>query len=52
MKKEELKNRLDQLEHREFLIHMSDHWTQEDKKMLNEIRREIREIKEKIKGEK
>ena len=49
MKKEELKNRLEQLEHREFLIYMSDHWTQEDKKMLNEIRQEIREIKEKEK---
>ena len=45
MKKEELMKKLEELELREFYIHMIDFWTYEDKKVLAEVEKEIKAIK-------
>ena len=45
MTREELKKKLEALETREFMIHMVDRWTEEHRRMLREVEREILEIK-------
>ena len=37
--------RIKELEYREFMVCMVDRWTQEDRKNLAEIRRELAELK-------
>lgn len=45
MTREEMKERMTWLEEREFCIKMVDRWTNEDRKMLDEIQREKEAIK-------
>ena len=49
MTEAEIKARIESLETRRFYIYMVDHWTNEDRKMLKEIEKELAELK---KGEK
>ena len=45
MRINELRERLETLENRLFMIYMVDRWTSEDEKRANLIEREIEEIK-------
>ena len=45
MKREDLLKKLEILENRRFLINMIDRWTNEDRKNLREVEKEIAEIK-------
>lgn len=45
MTRQELMKKLENLKEREFLINMVDRWTNEDRKMLDEVEREILEVK-------
>lgn len=45
MKREDLLKKLEALENRRFLINMIDRWTNEDRKNLREVEKEIAEIK-------
>lgn len=45
MKREDLLKKLEELENRLFLINMIDRWTNEDRKNLREVEREIAEVK-------
>ncbi len=47
--REEMNKRLEQLETRAFYINMVDHWTREDRDMLAQVEKEIKEIKEMLK---
>lgn len=44
-RRNELTTELENLETREFMIYMCDHWTVEDKNNLNKIQLRIAEIK-------
>ena len=41
----EITKRIEKLETQAFFINMVDHWTAEDRKLLAEVEREIRELK-------
>lgn len=45
MKREELLKRLEELENRLFLINMIDMWTNEDRRNLERVEKEILEVK-------
>ena len=45
MKREDLMKKLAELENRQFLINMTDRWTREDRQLLAEVEREIRELR-------
>lgn len=45
MKREELLKKLNELENRLFLINMIDMWTNEDRRNLERVEREILEVK-------
>lgn len=45
MKREELLKKLNELENRLFLINMIDMWTDEDRRNLERVEREILEVK-------
>ena len=45
MKREDLLKKLEVLENRLFLINMIDRWTNEDRKILGEVEKEIAEVK-------
>lgn len=45
MKREDLLKKLEVLENRRFLINMIDRWTNEDRKNLREVEKEIAEVK-------
>lgn len=45
MKREELLKKLEELENRLFLINMIDMWTNEDRRNLERVEKEILEIK-------
>lgn len=45
MKREELLKKLNELENRLFLINMIDMWTNEDRKNLEKVEKEILEVK-------
>lgn len=45
MKREELLKKLNELENRLFLINMIDMWTNEDRRNLEKVEKEILEIK-------
>lgn len=45
MKREDLMKKLAELENRQFLINMIDRWTREDRQLLAEVERQIREVK-------
>lgn len=45
MKREELLKKLNELENRLFLINMIDMWTNEDRRNLEKVEREILEVK-------
>ena len=45
MTKTERKERIERLENRLFLIRMVDRWTNEDRRIMNEIEKELRELK-------
>lgn len=45
MTKEEILNRIKELEKKEFLIQMIDHWTERDKTNLFKIQKELNELK-------
>lgn len=45
MKREELLKKLEELENRLFLINMIDMWTNEDRRNLEKVEREILEVK-------
>lgn len=44
----ELKKKLEDLEHREFMVQMIDHWTQEDYRYDNELHQKIMKVKKEI----
>lgn len=41
MSRVEVMNRIEELEHKEFMIHMIDRWTARDRQMLEEVKREL-----------
>jgi len=45
MKREELLKKLEELENRLFLINMIDMWTNEDRRNLEKVEKEILEVK-------
>lgn len=45
MKREELLKKLEELENRLFLINMIDMWTNEDRRNLERVEKEILEVK-------
>ncbi len=45
MTREELLRKLEELEEREFYINMSDRWTEEDRRLLNNIAKEKRTVR-------
>lgn len=45
MTKTERKERIERLENRLFLLNMVDRWTNEDRRIMNEIEKELRELK-------
>ena len=45
MTEAEIKERIESLETRRFYINMVERWTNEDRKMLREIERELAELK-------
>lgn len=45
MTREEILNRIKELEKKEFLIQMIDHWTERDKRNLFKIQKELDELK-------
>lgn len=45
MTRVEMDKRMKELEQREFLIWMTDRWTAKDRRLLDEIEREKRELK-------
>ena len=48
MRINELRERLETLENRLFMIYMVDRWTSEDERRVNLIEREIEEIKREL----
>lgn len=44
----EIKARIEKLETQAFYINMVDHWTNEDRKLLHEVEKELKELKEKL----
>ena len=48
MTKMDAMKRMEQLEERKFIIWMVDRWTVEDRLMLDEIEREMRELRERL----
>ncbi len=48
MTKQEMMRRYEELERREFMYEMIDRMTRQDKEELAEVRREMREIKQKL----
>lgn len=48
MKINELRERLERLENRLFMMNMIDRWTYEDMNRINELEREIDEIKREL----
>ena len=49
---EKLKQELEELKEKQFLLQMCDHWSSEDYRYSNELHQKIREIEEKLKGAK
>ena len=45
MTKMEMTKRIEQLENQKFMIHMTSHWTNEDRQILKEVERELTELK-------
>ena len=48
MTKMEMTKRIEQLENQKFLIYMTDHWTNEDRKLLYEVEKELAELQKKL----
>lgn len=48
MTKMEMTKRIEQLENQKFLIHMTDHWTNEDRELLRKVERELEELQKKL----
>jgi hypothetical protein len=48
MTREEILKRIKELEDKEFLIHMIDHWREKDRRELFEIERELKELRKLI----
>lgn len=46
---EELIKKLEDLKHKEFMVQMIDHWTQEDFRYDNELHQEIMKTKKELK---
>ena len=44
MTKEEIKEKIEQLKNRVFLINMKDRWTNEDERRITEMENEIRDL--------
>ena len=44
----ELKKKLEELKHKEFMLQMIDHWTQEDYRYDNELHQKIMKVKKEI----
>ena len=44
----EMTKRIEQLENQKFLIYMTDHWTNEDRKLLYEVEKELVELQKKL----
>ena len=44
-RREEIRERIEKLEYREFLINMTDHWTNRDRETTAEVRKDIDELK-------
>lgn len=49
--KKELEKELEELEQKEFMLQMVDHWSSEDYRYHDELCEKIRKIKQKIGGE-
>lgn len=49
---DELKQELEKLKEKQFILQMCDHWSSEDYRYSNELHQKIREIEEKLKGAK
>lgn len=47
----ELKQQLEKLENKMFMLQMIDHWSADDYRYSNELQKQIKEVKEKIKRE-
>ena len=48
MTKDEIKEKIDDLEYRLFLVDMIDHWTDEDRELYTILSKKIKELKEKL----
>jgi hypothetical protein len=48
MTKIEITKRIEQLENQKFMIYMADHWTTEDRNLLNKVEREIEKLQKKL----
>lgn len=48
MTKVEIMKKIEELNEREFYINMVDHWTNEDRQMLRDIKRERTELEKKL----
>lgn len=48
MTKMEITKRIEKLENQKFMIYMTDHWTNEDRKLLHEVERELAELQKKL----
>lgn len=46
--KEELKNKLEELAHNDFILEMQDHWRDKEYQKSDEIHKEIKEVIEKL----
>ena len=51
MTRAEIKTMIETLEQREFFIWMRDRWTDTDRRMLNDIARQKRELKARLENE-
>ena len=47
--REELEKELEELEHKEFMVQMIDHWSSEDYRYHDELCDKIRKLKQQIK---
>lgn len=49
MTKEELKVRIEKVENELFMINMIDHWSRQDEERYNNLRKEFKSLREKLK---
>lgn len=48
MTRQEMENKLEELRERKFMLNMIDHWDNEDYELDSELRKEIKELEEKL----